>query len=285
MSTTQNAGLSWLAPYEVCKGVDIVERRQAKLERHEILHYLHGSQEEHHCSQLETFQIHYPHILKRYVTSRRGHGAELLEQTVPIFLLKGHTGSAGLPEIPRPALHNHLYRRWSRPYRTDMEYGQFIAHILHFRDQPAAQDEDPAVGMTMSMHGTVCSNFDSKIPATQPEKQQYYTTRPLFRAMAIVIQGKYYSRCYDIRPLFYMPVLIILTGQDDGLSAPITFGSITDAEIVTICDKVAARANLETAIGFVMALEEREDAAFGPQPDPVASTANSCYLFRENRAE
>ncbi|KAJ4194520.1 hypothetical protein NW767_010024 [Fusarium falciforme] len=34
-----------------------------------------------------------------------------------------------------------------------------------------------------------------------------------------------------------------------------------------------------------MALEEREDAAFGPQPDPVASTANSCYLFRENRAE
>ncbi|KAJ4222634.1 hypothetical protein FSOLCH5_012681 [Fusarium solani] len=139
--------------------------------------------------------------------------------------------------------------------------------------------------MTMSMHGTVCSGFDSKIPATQPEKQQYYTTRPLFRAMAIAIQGKDYSRCYDIRHLSYMPVLIILTGRDDGLSAPITFDKITDAEIITICGKVAARTNLETAIGFVTALEERENAAFGPQPDPVASTANSCYIFRENRAE
>lgn len=138
--------------------------------------------------------------------------------------------------------------------------------------------------MTMSMHSTVCSGFDSNIPEITPEKQQYYTNRPLFRAMAIAIQGKDYSRCYNIRPLCDFPVLIILTGQNDGLSAPITFDSIPDADTDTICRKKAARANLETAIGFVMALEEREDAAFGPQPDPVASTTNSSYESYEGHA-
>lgn len=138
------------------------------------------------------------------------------------------------------------------------------------------------------MHGTVCSGLDSKTPKTDPENQQYYITRPLFRAIAIDIQGQDYSRCYDIRPITYMPVLIILTGQDDGLSAPITFDSIPDAETVTIRGKIAARTNLETAIGFIMDLEERENAAFGPQPDPVASTAastgNSIYRYRRSTA-
>ncbi|WAO89578.1 Hypothetical protein NCS54_00697200 [Fusarium falciforme] len=210
MSTTQNAGPSWLAPYEVCHGLDTVRRRQAKLERHEILHHLRGSLEEHHRNQLETFQIHHTHLLKDMSHIGEIMGLNCWNKTVPIFLLKGPAGRAGYPEMLRPTLHNYLYRRWFRPYRTD---------------RPAVQDEDAAVEMTMSMHGTVCSNFDSRIPTIKPEKQQYYITRPLFRAMAIAIQGKVYSRCYDSRPLSYMPVLIILTSQDDGLSAPITFDS------------------------------------------------------------
>jgi hypothetical protein len=89
MSTTQNAGPSWLAPYEVCKGVDIVERRQAKLERHEILHYIRGSLEEHHRSQLETFQIHYPHLLKDMSHLDEVMGLNCWNKTVPIYLLRG----------------------------------------------------------------------------------------------------------------------------------------------------------------------------------------------------
>ncbi|KAL6363467.1 hypothetical protein LRP88_02883 [Fusarium phalaenopsidis] len=216
-------------------------------------------------------------------------GLNCWNKTVPIFLLNGPAGRAGYPEMLRSALHNYLYRRWFRPYRTDIEYGQFIAHILHFRDQPAVQDEDSAVDLIISMHGTVCSGLDSKTPKAEPENQQYYITRPLFRAIAIAIQGQDSSRCYDIRPITYMPVLIILTGQDDGLNAPITFDSIPDAEIVTIRGKIAARTNIETAMGSIMALEEREDAAFGPQPDPVASmaasTGNSIHRYRRSTAK
>ncbi|KAM6528433.1 hypothetical protein FALCPG4_009414 [Fusarium falciforme] len=119
MSTTQNAGPSWLAPYEVCHGLDTVRRRQAKLERHEILHHLRGSLEEHHRNQLETFQIHHPHLLKDMSHIGEIMGLNYWNKTVPIFLLKDPAGRAGYPEMLRPALHNYLYRRWFRPYRTD----------------------------------------------------------------------------------------------------------------------------------------------------------------------
>ncbi|KAJ9145479.1 hypothetical protein NKR23_g5406 [Pleurostoma richardsiae] len=86
-----------------------------------------------------------------------------------------------------------------------------------------------------------------------------------------------------------MPVLVILTGQEDGLSAPITFETLGDKVATSVINgRQTARMTLEIAIGFVVALEEREDAAFGEQPDPFLSTANTgnggpvyCPLFQK----
>ncbi|PTD05997.1 hypothetical protein FCULG_00000070 [Fusarium culmorum] len=72
-----------------------------------------------------------------------------------------------------------------------------------------------------------------------------------------------------------MLVLVLLTGEVNGLSGPISFDSIeTEIERVTISGLSGVRTKLEVAVDFIMCLEKRETAAFGPQPDLVASTTN-----------
>lgn len=96
MSTTQNAGPSWLPPYEVRRGADIIEIGQPKLEHHQILHYIRGSLEERH-RRLKTFQIQCPHFLKDMPHLGEIMGLNCWNKTVLIFLLKGPPGSRGLP--------------------------------------------------------------------------------------------------------------------------------------------------------------------------------------------
>ncbi|KAL2679334.1 hypothetical protein Neosp_010107 [[Neocosmospora] mangrovei] len=167
-------------------------------------------------------------------------------------------------------IHNYLYRKWFRPYRSDIERGQFVAKVILATDQPDTKDEESAVDLAMQMHATINTCLDSI------KAQQFYTTRPLFRAMTIVIPGQSYYTCGLVSRVATMSVLIILTGEQEGLSEPISFDSIADrAETVTIGGKEGVRTNLETAIDFIMFLEEREEAALGPQPDPIASTGAS----------
>ncbi|KAJ3550126.1 hypothetical protein NM208_g150 [Fusarium decemcellulare] len=74
----------------------------------------------------------------------------------------------------------------------------------------------------------------------------FFILQPLFRALVIVLLTKdYHIRVADIGQL---PVLVVLTGIED--------------------------VPLGVAVDFVLALEQREVAAIGPQPDPVESTKN-----------
>ncbi|KAF4459906.1 hypothetical protein FALBO_13330 [Fusarium albosuccineum] len=85
-----------------------------------------------------------------------------------------------------------------------------------------------------------------------------------------------YHTCGAVSRIATVSVLIVLTDETEGLSAPISFGSIADrVEVVAVGGKAGVRTDLGTAISFVMFLEEREDAFFGPQPDPVASTVHA----------
>ncbi|KAM5350808.1 hypothetical protein ACJ41O_007313 [Fusarium nematophilum] len=189
-------------------------------------------------------------------------------KTVPIYLLSGSAEKRAQSYLLQTAIHNYIYPRWFHPYRTDIECGQFVAKVVPFFNDPDTEDEDSAVDLAMRMHTIINNRLDSI------EAPQFYTTRPLFRAMAIIIPGQNYHTCGMVFRIATMPVLIVLTGEDEGLSAPISLDSIADkAEVIMVDGKSGVRTDLETAIGFVMFLEEREDAAFGPQPDPVASTA------------
>ncbi|KAL2022153.1 hypothetical protein VTK56DRAFT_5982 [Thermocarpiscus australiensis] len=73
------------------------------------------------------------------------------------------------------------------------------------------------------------------------------------------------------------PVLV-RTGVEDGLSAPISFEPIADNVDGYAGDtQRAVRTTLETAIGFVTDLEAREAAAFRPQPDLAFSLDPAAY--------
>ncbi|KAM5376463.1 hypothetical protein ACJZ2D_005517 [Fusarium nematophilum] len=82
--------------------------------------------------------------------------------------------------------------------------------------------------------------------------QDFFILQPPFRALAVALISNDYS--IPVVDITKVPVLLVLTGFD-------TF----------VSDK-AARVSLGVAIDFVLSLEKREVAAFGPKPGPVQST-------------
>ncbi|KAF7552153.1 hypothetical protein G7Z17_g4517 [Cylindrodendrum hubeiense] len=107
-------------------------------------------------------------------------------------------------------------------------------------------------------------------------QQDYVKIPPLFRAMMIAfLAGNFNMEVADIGQV---PVLVILTGVNDGLSAPISFESIAH-QCEAFIDENTIQVSLETAISFVMDLECREIAAFGQHPNTVESTNGSTGRF------
>ncbi|KAM0494953.1 hypothetical protein ACHAP8_008331 [Fusarium lateritium] len=79
-----------------------------------------------------------------------------------------------------------------------------------------------------------------------------------------------------------LKVLVMATGERKGLSAPIDFSMITDeAKAVRYAGLNGVETKLETAIDFVMALERREEAVFGQQPDEFAAARSLRRDFYE----
>ncbi|GKU09792.1 hypothetical protein FLAG1_11476 [Fusarium langsethiae] len=85
-----------------------------------------------------------------------------------------------------------------------------------------------------------------------------------------------------------MTVVVLLTGENNGLSAPVSFDSIENqVERVIVRGLQGVRMRLGVAVDFVMFLEQREAAVFGPQPDSVASTVEDfedMYWHQKRRA-
>ncbi len=211
--------------------------------------------------------------------------------------------------LVRAALNNYLYRRWLRPYRSDIEYGQFIAKTI-IPDRPSLwPDTSPAaeVDVAVSLHTAVCAraeetlltvkNFDPNDHPWNPfhaqdilswyadvdqiiRDREFFILRPLFRALIITIRSSYEGYGSTSGDIGQFPVLLVHTGVEDGLSAPISFEHIAH-KIHSLfrgvrCGRAtAAQTTLETAVTFVLDMERREVAAFGPQPDPEASTAGN----------
>lgn len=89
-----------------------------------------------------------------------------------------------------------------------------------------------------------------------------------FCALLVVICGDDYKN-EDSKTVGHLPVYLVRTGIEDGLSAPITFESIADKIENHLGDsRDVVKTTLETAVDFVMGLEAREAAVFGLQPDP-----------------
>lgn len=195
-------------------------------------------------------------------------------KTVLIYVLKGG-GVGGLWEL---VLQNYLYRRWFQPYLSDIDHGEYIAMLTKSLDQPRTSNHDDAVSHVLDVHSMINRRLDSIEHETPP----FYTTRPLFRAFFIAIPGRNWGGCAALENIASLKVLIVLTGETKGLSAPISFASIAaKSEARTLNGLDAVETNLETAVDFVIELEHREEDVFGLQPDPVAASGGMCPFTQE----
>ncbi|KAF5528772.1 hypothetical protein FPHYL_14350 [Fusarium phyllophilum] len=251
------------APYETRHGVKAILNATVELLPHEILHHLRGWLEQDH--RLAIYNQHYnPFDIEEIPNLNKRQALRFRNKTVLIYVLKG----GGIGGLWGP-VHNCLYRRWFQPYLSDVDHGEYTAMAMKPLDQPLTSNDYAAVSHVLDIHSMINHRLDSVELETPP----FYTTRPLFRAFFIAIPGRNWGGCAALEHIASLKVLIVLTGETKGLSAPISFASIADkSEARTLNGLEAVETDLETAIDFVMDLEHREEDVFGLQPDPVAAS-------------
>ncbi len=117
----------------------------------------------------------------------------------------------------------------------------------------------------------------------QAAGQVFYHLQPRFEAIAVSMRASNFD--YDAPEVANLPVLIVRTGIEEGLSAPITFDSVpVDARINIYAEDgilVAVETRLDMAITFLMDLEQRETEAFDPLPDLIKSTQDMSNCWAE----
>lgn len=92
--------------------------------------------------------------------------------------------------------------------------------------------------------------------------KRLYHMRSLFRAVAVAI--RYTSFSVTVTDISTIPVLIVRTGVEDGLSAPVDVKQVPESDRrAVVADSQgrlsAVEATLDVAITFLMALEQREE--------------------------
>lgn len=101
----------------------------------------------------------------------------------------------------------------------------------------------------------------------------FHVLQPLFRALVLFAAADFYT-CQDSKHIGNMPVFLIRTSIEDGLSAPITLDSIhnkIDKNSKSFSSEYGniVKTSLKAAIDFVLELEALETAAYRLNPDPA----------------
>ncbi|KAL7794874.1 hypothetical protein V8C43DRAFT_321643 [Trichoderma afarasin] len=279
---------------------------------HAILHYLRGLQEgKHryltHGRSTDPRWIYQPNIsdlayMAAEMTLQEAN--DCCNKAAPLYIFSAKRTI--YPSLFVQVLHNYLYHKWFIPYKSEIEYLQFITKTFLPELLPDDLQPGPLVDLAIPVHAAICARAQEArdavkeleppyplqpIPPKGPKKwghykyacidqivrdQEFFLLRPLFRAIMIIIRlEEYNDENLDIRQL---PVLLVWTGIEEGLSAPISFEPIAH-KIKTVIQRTnsseaVVQVTLETAVDFVLSMDKREIAAFGHQPDPVLSTRN-----------
>ena len=93
-------------------------------------------------------------------------------------------------------------------------------------------------------------------------RHQNFALRSLFKAVVMIICGKDYQTCQQVRKLEEIPVLLVLTGRGRHLTAPISLARFSDQTVVD--GKVVAKTLLSDAVNFMLMLEAREKGRLDP---------------------
>ncbi|KAF7558220.1 hypothetical protein G7Z17_g204 [Cylindrodendrum hubeiense] len=180
------------------------------------------------------------------------------------------------------AVNNYLYRRWFRPYQSEIELGRFLCKTITPPDLPDEPSPSEAtISSFISLNGAICAKVkahqrvydglvatDQEIPGWRSQafsNHRSFILQPLFQALLIIVCTQSYIS-EDSKTIGGIPALLVRTGIEVGLSAPITFDGIAGAEDSS--SQFYVKTTLETAVDLVMSLEAREAATFGLQPTP-----------------
>lgn len=208
------------------------------------------------------------------------HWIDICNKSVPVYILPGKRWL-----LLRVVLHNYIYRRWFRPYRSEIDFMRFICKFVIPQDLPDNTKVSlSTVDTIISLSKAVIAKFEAQriieveeraatpnwcsISWSSPKNLDPYILQPLFRALVIIVSDEKYNK-EPSTALGNLPVYLARTGVEEELSAPISFESLAAKIICHIEPRRVIQVTLETAIDFVIGLEAREAAAFGLRPDPA----------------
>jgi hypothetical protein len=271
-------------------------------ERHEMLHYLRGREEYEHRHHIWRDSADSPYQCYELLATEPNqlHQMAINEvetfcnKSAPIYIYLRRPFDSFKMCLLRVAIHNYTYRRWFRPYQSEIEFKRFLTKTAVVNSVHFKTDTNSVIDHVLSIHDAICEqvksaqdkarNSDkvkrhgSSSPIHNPE---LYILQPLFQAVAIIVMADDYD--HTNRDSGQIPVLIVLTGVTTGLSAPITFEPIAH-KIRSFIKDNAVQTTLETAITFLLGLENREIAAFGLRPDPMVHAKDWATISTHPRA-
>lgn len=175
-----------------------------------------------------------------------------------------------------------IYKGWYRCHddNPNIEFGHFFANPVRI----TSTGPDTIVGI-LEAHKLLCKNATSLIHLIErgeagevrlgswPDPKTH-TLLPLYRAIIVVLDELVRPPIVTERPrrisldeqIQRQTVLMVLTGDENGLSAPISFDTIQSQSLplarADVKDKTGIiRVSLRTAVRFVADLERREEEA------------------------
>lgn len=257
-----------------------------------ILHNLRGLQESEHFNNLYCWDgwagRQYPDMVRlvdldslsgMYI----GYANGACNRTAPVLLIQDSWHHYLTTDIFVQELLMYKYKRWFRPYESNIDKGQFLTKVCTLPKSPAPPTE--ACSQETADYIKIWNaNLCARIALAQSNELDYeeenvgehlYHIRPLFRAVVVAI--RYSSFNVMVTDISTISVLVIRTGVEDGLSAPIDLEQVPESDrraVVTDSQGrlSAVEVTLETAITFLMALEKREEADGPVTRDVIQST-------------
>ncbi|KAK0728061.1 hypothetical protein B0T26DRAFT_738537 [Lasiosphaeria miniovina] len=209
---------------------------------------------------------------------------DICNKSVPVYILSPQW------KMPTVVLYNYVYLWWFRPYRSELDWQRFMCKFIKPQGLPGDETlSDATVDTLIALNEATCAHiqalrpvYDARAAAAaaaapganglsrQPpfvRDHQIYIVQPLFHTLMMVVCPADYRK-EDSATVGRLPVVLVRTGIEDGLSAPITFESIIQQDNISGGNTITT--TLEGATDFVVALEAREAATFGLRPDSSA---------------
>jgi hypothetical protein len=97
--------------------------------------------------------------------------ADTCNKSVPVYFRMQRGDDSRWP-LFTIVLHNYIYHRWFRPYRSDIEDNRFICKFITPKELPVDNDLEPSPSPTVfntliAMNKAICAEADSPTPAVE----------------------------------------------------------------------------------------------------------------------